>query len=214
MIRLFPTAVLLCAICFSSYGQFNGYVPGDYYLEIGGGIAPFQNSRISNTELTRPSLYFYGEFGKFRNLFSLTAGYDFFTNYELGSFELKPTYAFLHVKINLKRLQFHGNQLTFFGFLGPAIERTQLSVKSTNQVLVDDSETKMGVAFTSGLGVQYELGMFTVAVRGTIYRSNRNFLAGGFEESAYKTGSERILFTVGFKIKQCESSSKKCSTYN
>lgn len=213
MMRSFPVIILLCLLSVKGLSQYNGYIPGDHYIEFGAGSTVFQNSRISNVSDTRPSLFFYGEFGKYANPFSLAAGYDFFTVYEIGSFELKPTYAFLHLKVNLKRMQLGGNTLRWFGFLGPAFERTTLAVRSTNQVLVNASEVKMGSAFTYGLGVQYELGAFTLSARGVIYRSKRDFLAGGFEETTYETGSERILITIGFKIKQCESSNKKCSTY-
>lgn len=213
MVRLFPIAVLLFVFSFRGLAQYNGYIPGDYYIELGGGSTMFQNSRINNAAATRPSIFFYGAFGKYSHPFSLTAGYDFFTSYELGSFELKPAYAFLHVNVNLKRINIGGNTLLWFGFLGPAFERTELAVKSTNQVLVNQSEVKMGAAFTYGTGVQYEIGKITLAIRGIIYRSKRDFLAGSFEETSYKTGSEGILMTIGFKIKECESSSKKCSTY-
>ncbi len=213
MIRFFSTAILFLSSLYV-FGQYNGKIPGDYYLEIGVGTTPINNSRISNATLNAPPVLVYGEFGQYAHPLSLTAGYDFLATYDLGSFELRPSYAFLHLKVNLKRIRFGRNQTTIFGFLGPAFERTKLAVESSNQVLVDQSEVKMGSAFTGGFGAQMEFGALIVGARGMVYRSKRNFLGGGFEEQSYKTGSERLLITIGYKFKQCESSSFKCSTFN
>lgn len=213
MIRFFSAVLSLCLSCSLCFSQYNGEIPSDFYVEIGGGTTVLHNSRISNAEVSTPPIFLYGEIGRYADLFSLTAGYDFLTTYDLGSFELKPSYAFLHLKVNLQRVPVGRHGLVLFGFLGPALERTKLAVEATNQVLINQSEVKHGLAFTGGFGAQAELGAVTIGARAMVYRSKRNFLAGGFEEQAYQTGSERLLITIGYKFKQCESSFFKCSTF-
>lgn len=208
------SAILFLLASLQVYGQYNGRIPGDYYIEIGAGSTVFHNSRISNANLKTPPIFLYGEIGRYEDLFAITAGYDFLTTYDLGAFELKPTYGFVHLKVNLRRISVGRNEVVVFGFLGPALERTKLAVESSNQVLVDQSEVKMGPAFTGGFGAQFEAGGgWTFGARAMVYRSQRKFLAGGFEEQSYQTGSERLLLTIGYKFKQCESSFFKCSTF-
>lgn len=188
------------------------------YLEAGGGTSVFQHPHIADMTVARLPLHFYTEYGKFLNRFAITAGYDFNARYSLDNFHLSPSFVFLHLKGYLTEKSLDNGQIALFAFAGPIYQNTKLIDEGNNTVVTYEykEEAEQGFGFTAGAGAQLLISNFVFATKIYVVRSQASYLAGGFTDQNFQTGSDRVQLTIGYRFNLHKNNRRHellCPTY-
>jgi len=197
----------------SAEAQFNGQIPERYELEVGVGAAVLYDAQIQGATNSGRGNHAYISFYPARTMFSFKGGYDFMTTFDIGDFQLSTDFVFLHLEAAIPLLQKGRKDLSVFGFAGPIYQTNTFGIR-TDDFLVNTADEKVrAFGLSTGVGLRGRTASWVVSAYGNLTLNNADFAGGSFERTRYKTGAERLIFSIGYIIKRGRSEISNCPTF-
>lgn len=204
--------LMIFYIC-SAEAQFNGLIPEQYELEVGYGIALLSDAQIQNATSSGRGNHAYVSYYPSRSSFSFKAGYDFMTAFDVGDFQLSTDFAFLHLEAAIRLVQRSTRDLSVFGFVGPIYQNNSLAIRTDDFLVTNPEEKVSAFGLSTGAGLRGRTASWVVSLYGNLTLNNADFTGGSFESTSYRTGAERLIFTIGYIIKKGRSETSNCATF-
>ncbi len=215
MLKKKVTWVSLLALLFANgiQAQYNGLVPESVTLELGAGTALMYDSQLRGTpNVGRPKLIYLAYYLPY-SIFSVKGGYDFGTAFKVGDFNLSYELAFLNLEASVPIAEGGVSDFSFFGFLGPTFQKNLLSIRTEDFLVGDPDQVATTIGFNTGAGFRGRTSSWTFSLYGHLIFNNADFQDGTSDAINFLTGGERIIFSVGYIIKNGRNEVATCPAY-
>lgn len=204
--------LVLLYVC-SAEAQFNGQIPEQYELEVGYGVAVLYDAQIQDAMNAGRSNLIYLTYYQPHSIFSLRGGYDFMTAFNIGDYQLSTDLIFLHLEAAYLLAENGRRDFSVFGFVGPTYQMNNLAVRQDDFLVGGTDEKVNGLGLSTGVGLRGRTANWVASVYGNLTFNSADFQAGSFEPVNYRTGAERVIFSIGYIIKKGRSETSNCPTY-
>ena len=184
------------------------------FVEFGGGFSPFSESHVVDAVTNQPPIHAYLSYGTFLGRYSITARYDFNSQYQLENYELNPQYFGLFLDRNFLSIGGYSYELQFIGSAGVVFEQHRFLDRGNSQVpgYELEEEKASGPGFAGRAGGKLLVGNWTGGLFAEVFRSQQDFIAGQFERQTFQTGSTRFTISIGYRLNR-EKNEIICPTY-
>lgn len=210
MKSLLPAAIVSCMLLLINSSQANA----QRFFEFGGGFSPWSESHVAGATTEKTPFHAYVEYGNFLQHYSISARYDFSSQYQLENYELNPWFFGLFLNRKLLSFGSYRYEVEVIGGAGLLLEQHRFLDRGNNQVpgYELEEERASGPGFAGRFGAKLLVGKFVGSLFLEMFRSQQDFTAGQFEQQTFQTGSNRLTLSIGYRLNR-ENNEVTCPTY-